>query len=673
MKKFSLMISLLLLMVISASCDLKEETHDPLGTFYEYMEAYREQNFERMYLFLDDASKETMTKEEYLKIYEMIYKGIPISEVTMEPRMDTIDMEQKIQGKDEVRIPTDFKLVKAGEEIKYSTDVLLRREVDEDENINYKVAFTKELVYSEYELSDIIETKEASPVRGEIFDRNHKPLAMNGEVLWIGMVSGKAKGQEPEAISALSQTFSITEEFILKKLNQSWVKDDMFVDMLKAPIERKEELDALIATYPGITYRVIIGRIYPYKDAAAHLTGYLGLVNEEEYEKLKPLGFPMDTMVGRSGLEQIYEEKLQGQMGTETFLMGKDGNLKEKLTTLQNNKGEDITLTIDIEEQVKLYDSMGGEPGTASIVDYKTGQIHALVSSPSYDPNEFVFGHTKQSYNALLEDEDNPLLNRFTKLYSPGSTIQPIVTAVALEGINFDENTGIDVKGKQWQKDSSWENYFVTRAIDPGVPVDLKQAFIYNDNIYFAQMALGLGGSKFMDGMKDFGVGEPLNLGFEFEQDKILSDGSLDNEILLADSGYGQGQVLFYSLTLPKALTAIGDEGNRKTLNLFKDSEEETVNILSKENADKVFNLMKEVVENPEGTGHRAYIEGRNLAGITGTAEENAGENRQQVDWFTVIEKSDEKPYITTMMLEKNEDMEESITAVERVKEYLLK
>ncbi|NLB20679.1 MAG: penicillin-binding protein 2, partial [Clostridium sp.] len=532
---------------------------------------------------------------------------------------------------------------------------------------------TKELVYNEYELGDIIETKEVSPVRGEIFDRNNKPLAMNGEVLWIGMVSGKAKGQEPAAVSALSQAFSITEDFIEKKLNQSWVKDDMFVDMLKAPIERKAELDTLMTTYPGITYRVITGRVYPYKEAAAHLTGYLGLINEEEYEKLKPLGFPIDTMVGRSGLELLYEKKLQGQLGTETFLMDKDGNLKEKLTTFQNNKGEDITLTIDIEEQVKLYDSMGGEPGTASKVDHKTGQIHALVSSPAYDPNQFIFGHSKQSYNALIEDEDNPLLNRFTKLYSPGSTIKPVVTAIALEAINFDEDTTIDVQGKQWQKDSSWGNYFVTRVKDHGVPVDLKKAFIYSDNIYFAQMALELGGSKLMNGMKDFGIGEPLNLGFEFDQDKIVSEGSLDNEILLADSGYGQGQVLFHSLTLPEALSAIGDEGNRKILTLFKDEEEEPINILSKENADTVFNLMKEVVENPEGTGHLAYIEGRNLAGKTGTAEVGTGENRQELGWFTVIEKSDDHPYITTMMLEKTKDVGGSLAAVKKIKEYLLK
>lgn len=673
MKKITRMILLIMMIVFAASCDIDEEPHDPLDTFYNYMEAYENLNFERMYSLLDEESKESMPKEEYLEIYDMIYRGMPITKASMEPRMDVIDMEQKVAGEEEVRIPTNFSLVKAGERINYSTDVTLRRFVDEEERVNYKVAFTKDLVYNDYELGDVIETKEVAPIRGEIFDRNGKPIAINGEVLWVGMISGKSKTQEPEAINVLSRAFSLDVEFIQRKLNQSWVRDDMFVDMLKAPIERKAELDALIRTYPGITYRVITGRVYPYKEATAHLTGYLGLINEEEYEELEPLGFPIDTMVGRSGLELLYEDKLQGQLGTEALLVDENGVLKEKLTEFQNNKGEDITLTIDVDEQVKLYESMGNEPGTASKVDYKTGEIHALVSSPAYDPNEFIFGHSRESYNALVEDEDNPLLNRFTKLYSPGSTIKPIVTAAAFESINFDSTKSINVSGKEWQKDSSWGNYYVTRVTDPGRPVDLKDAFIYSDNIYFAQMALEMGSSTFLSEMKNFGVGEPLTLGFEFGEDQITSDGAIEDEILLADSGYGQGQVLFHSLSLPEALSAIADDGNRKSMTLFKDEKAEVLNIISKENAEDVFELMKEVIEDPQGTGHLAFIEGRNLGGKTGTAELGTGENKQELGWFTVVEKSEDNPYITTMMLEKTENQGGSIAAVKKIKTYLKK
>ncbi len=670
MKKFTALFMLLFVSIFMASCKI-EESHDPLETFYNYIDAYENLDFERMYSLLDEGSKERISQADYLVIYNMIYKGIPITEAKMEPRMENIDIQQKVQGKDEVKIPTNMRQLKAGEEITYSTDVTLKREVDQDDQVNFKVSFAKELVYDKYAMGDTIETKEVAPIRGEIFDRNHKPLAVNGEILWIGMISGKSGAKEGEAIQALSQAFSIKEEFIKKKLNQKWVKDNMFVDMIKAPIERKGEMENLISLYPGITYRVITGRVYPYGEAAAHLTGYLGLINKEEFVELEPLGFPIDTMVGRAGLELILEAELRGQLGTETFLMGKDGVLKERLITFQNNKGRDVTLTIDMDRQEKLYLSMEGEPGTASDVDYKTGEIYALVSSPAYDPNKFVFGHTKESYNALLNDENNPLLNRFTKLYSPGSTIKPLMAAMALEKINYDENKTLDISGKKWQKDPSWGNYNVTRVTDPGIPINLEDALVYSDNIYFAQMALEMGGDNLIAGMKDFGIGEPLNLGFKFDKDQLMSEGSVMGDILLADSGYGQGQVLFHSLSLPEALTAMANGGNKITLSLFKGDESKSINILSQENADQVFSFMKSVVERSEGTGHTAYMEGRNLGGKTGTAEIGTGKDKKEIGWFTVIEKNETNPFITTMMLENTKDRGGSLLSVQKVKQYL--
>lgn len=671
MKKLMALLMMVFVLAFTTSCDI-EESHDPIKTFLDYMTAYENLDFEEMYALLDQGSKDAISEEEYLNLYHMIYDGIPITEAKMEPRMDTVEIEQKVKGKEDARIPINFRMVKAGEEVTYSIDVTLKKEIDEEDHLNYKVVFTKELVYNEYDRGDTIETKEVAPVRGEIFDRNNKPLAMNGEILWVGMVSGKLGAQESSAITALSQTFSLSEEVIVKKLNQKWVKDNMFVDMLKAPMDRKADLDNLIAQYPGITYRVITGRVYPYEEAAAHLTGYLGLISEEEFEELKPLGFPIDTMVGRSGLELIYEERLRGQLGTETFLMSKEGLVKEKLTTFQMNKGEDLFLTIDIDEQVKLYDVLAGEPGTASHVDYKTGEVHALVSSPAYDPNTFVFGHSKDSYNTLLEDGNKPLVNRFTKLYSPGSTIKPLVAAIAIDRMNYDETRLLDVPGKTWQKDSTWGNYFVTRVTDPGKPLNLDDAMVYSDNIYFARMALELGGETLIKGMKDFGVGEPLNLGFPFEKDQISTEDNLDNDILLADTGYGQGEVLFHSMTLPGAFTAIADEGNRKSLNLFRDEEKKTFSIIDKDTADQVFQLMNKVIEDPEGTGHLAFIEGRNLGGKTGTAEIGSGTNRQEIGWFTVIEKSDEQPFITTIMLENTKDRGGSLMSVEKMRDYLI-
>ena len=114
---------------------------------------------------------------------------------------------------------------------------------------------------------------------------------------------------------------------------------------------------------------------------------------------------------------------------------------------------------------------MNGERGTAASVNYKNGEILAIVSSPSYDPNKFTLGITSGELTALQEDKSNPLLNRFTKVYTPGSVLKPITAAIALNGKVIDENFTINVKGKDWQKDSSWGDYYITRVTDPGTPV----------------------------------------------------------------------------------------------------------------------------------------------------------------------------------------------------------
>ncbi|MFH5836631.1 penicillin-binding transpeptidase domain-containing protein [Proteiniclasticum sp. C24MP] len=652
MKKLLLIIVMIPLVLMLSACD-EEVTHDPLETFYGYMEAFESKDFEKMYDLLDAGSKASITEEEYVAVYENIYESVPITDAKMVSRMETFDMERKIMGGASTRIPMDIILTSSAEEMKYSLDVSVVREEDEEGNENYRISHDTRLIYPEYENGDEIVTREVPPLRGEIFDRNMNPVAVNGEVLWVGMVPGRLGTQKNEAIKVMAESLDLTEEYIRKRLGLSWVRDDTFVDMVKVSMEDKAIVDSLTSRFTGIIYRVIEDRVYPYKDATAHLTGYLGLVNAEEYKEMEPLGFPIDTRVGRAGLELLYEEELRGQMGTEVTLLDRNGEVKKVLSTFKNNKGKDLILTIDIDKQVALYDQMTGEMGTASVVNYKSGEVEALVSAPSYDPNAFILGQTQEDYNLLLNDPKKPLLNRFTKLYVPGSTIKPLTAAIALENGALDLNKEIDISGTKWQADESWGNYYVTRVTDPGTPVDIEKAFIYSDNIFFAQMALDMGEEVFLQGMKKFGIGEETQHGFGFETSQISNDGEISSEVLLADSGYGQGQVLFHALTLPKAYTALADKGEMKPLKLFMDEEVQVSEaVIGEEAADQVLYYMTQAVESPQGTGHDAYISGRSLAGKTGTSEIGPAADKAEIGWFSVIDRDEVNPYVTTMMVE---------------------
>jgi len=657
--------------LLLSACE-EQEPHDPLDTFYGYMEAFEVMDFEKMYSLLDTESKEAISEEQYISTYKSIYESIPITDAKMVSRMDPFDMERKILSEETSRIPMDITLIRNEEEIKYSLDVKVVRELDEDENDNYLFSYTTKLVYPGYESGDQIQTEEVAPLRGEIFDRNMEPIAVNGQVLWVGMVPGRLGDKKDEAIKAMAVNLGLTEEYIRNRLSLSWVKEDTFVDMTKVSMDKKSLVDGLYAQYSGITYREVKDRVYPYKESTAHLTGYLGLVNKEEYVELEPLGFPIDTRVGRAGLELLYEEELRGQIGNEVILLDKDGKVKEVLSTFQNNKGKDIILTIDINKQIGLYDEMKEEMGSASVVNYKTGEVEALVSSPSYDPNAFILGQTQEDYNKLLNNPMKPLINRFTKLYVPGSTIKPLTAAIAIENGAVDLQKVIDIQGTKWQADESWGNYFVTRVTDPGIPVDIEKAFIYSDNIFFAQMALEIGEDSFLTGMKEFGIGEDDQYGFGFDTSQITNDGAFNSDVLLADSGYGQGQVLFHSLTLPKAYTAIADNGELKELKLFMDENPPvSVNVIKEEVADQVLGYMTQTIDAPEGTGHAAYISGRTLAGKTGTSEIGPVENKAEIGWFSVIDQDEAKPFITTIMIEEVKGRGGSAVAVNKVKRFV--
>lgn len=669
MKKLLLLLPLLSVLLFTA-CD-KEEPHDPMATFYGYQLAYEKQDFETMYEMLHEESRRDFSKEDYVERYKSLYTSVPLTDTKLEPRLEIFDIEKKMQSEDSMKVPVNVSMKKEGEEISYSFDLTLAKEENEEEKVEYRVKFDPLLVYRNYQLTDTISVEEKLPERGEIFDRNGKGLAVNGEILWVGMVPGRIIDREA-TVSALSEALFLSPEHIEKRLSLDWVKEDTFVDMKRVSYEELDKFEALRLAYPGITYRVIKGRVYPYKEAAAHLVGYVGLVSKEEYEELKPEGFPIDTRVGRSGLESLYEEDLRGEVSRSVQILDAAGKVKETLKVMGEAKGKDLHLHIDIDAQKALYEELGEDRGTASLVDYKEGEVLALVNAPSYDPNAFVLGLSQEEYEALQNDPEKPLLNRYTRLYVPGSVVKPLTAAIALETEGFDQNAAISGTGDTWQKDSSWGSYSVRRIHSPGVPVDLETAMVYSDNIYFAQTALQIGEEKLLKGLKSFGIGEEDPTGLGFMQSQISNDGTLSSEIRLADTGYGQGQMLFHALTLPKAYTAIADGGLLKELMIVKEERRplETA-VIEESTAETVRGLMRAVVENPEGSGYLAKTPGKTLAGKTGTAEVGSGDTYLTLGWFSVIDESMDTPYITTMMVEDVKDRGLSGYVVEKVKAFL--
>lgn len=400
-------------------------------------------------------------------------------------------------------------------------------------------------------------------------------------------------------------------------------------------------------------------REYPYKDITAHITGYVQGITAEELESKAEKGYNAHSVIGKTGLEQVYEERLKGKDGLKIYIEDNNGNIVKTIAETKGNDGEDIKLTIDINLQTKLYEKIKNDKGFFVVMNPQTGEILALVSTPSYGPNKFVTGMTNDEWNSISTNEAKPLFTRFISTWCPGSTFKPITGAIGLTSGKISEDDEFNYSGLAWQKDSSWGDHKITTLTAYKGKKNLKNALIHSDNIYFAQAVLKIGEKTFTEGLDKIKFNE--DIGFELDTTKSTysNSGRIAREATLADSGYGQGQLLVNPIHMASIYSAFANEGNMvKPYIEYKENREKEYlvkNAFSKEAANIIKEDLIQVVESPTGTAHDLKVNGVKLAGKTGTAElkaskEEKGKTLGWFDCFTVDEELDKSILIVSMV-----------------------
>lgn len=400
-------------------------------------------------------------------------------------------------------------------------------------------------------------------------------------------------------------------------------------------------------------------REYPYKDITAHITGYVQGITAEELESKAEKGYNAHSIIGKTGLEQVYEERLKGKDGLKIYIEDNNGNIVKTIAETKGNDGEDIKLTIDINLQTKLYEKIKNDKGFFVVMNPQTGEILALVSTPSYDPNKFVTGMTNDEWNSISTNEAKPLFTRFISTWCPGSTFKPITGAIGLTTGNLSEDDEFNYSGLAWQKDSSWGDHKITTLTAYSGKKNLKNALIHSDNIYFAQAALKIGEKIFTEGLDKIKFNEDIDFELDTNKSTYSNSERIEREATLADSGYGQGQLLVNPIHMASIYSAFVNEGNMvKPYIEYKENREKEYlvkNAFSKEAANIIKEDLIQVVESPTGTAHDLKVNGVKLAGKTGTAElkaskEEKGKTLGWFDCFTVDEELDKSMLIVSMV-----------------------
>ena len=657
--------------------DNKKGWEQPEELLVQYMERLSRKEYEQMYAMLDSDSVAALAKDEYIKRNSNIYEGIEMENL----KIEQVKREEGAEGLLTVSYHTAMDTV-AGE-ISFENSAQF---IEGEEG--YQLLWKDGLIFPELEATDKVTVSVDSAERGEILDRSGAVLAGKGTASSVGIVPGKLEDKQA-SIEKIAELLEVSAESVEQKLQAEWVRDDSFVPVKTIPkvqeasvtegeqseeeILEQERQQQLLAI-SGVMITDIEVREYPLGEAAAHLMGYVQSVTAEDLEEHEGEGYSATSVIGRSGMEGLYEKELKGEDGHEISIVDEEGTKKQVLALEVKQDGEDIKLTIDASLQQQLYEQFQEDQSCSVAMNPNTGEVLALVSTPTYDNNDFIMGMSDEKWSSLNEDERMPLYNRFRQLWCPGSAFKPVTAAIGLETGTVDPEEDFGNEGLSWQKDSSWGDYYVT-TLHAYEPVTMENALIYSDNIYFAKAALRIGAKKLAACLDNLGFGQDLPFEIVMERSQYSNTDAIETEIQLADSGYGQGEILVNPLHLASLYTSFVNGGNAiKPYLQYQESPGAEVWIpeaFSSETAAFILEAMKKVVNDPNGTGYGARREDIVLAGKTGTAEIKVSQEDKEgteLGWFAVLtpEADVESSILIVSMVENVKDIGGSGYVVEK-------
>ena len=506
---------------------------------------------------------------------------------------------------------------------------------------DWRVQWSPRLLFPSMNGKDTVQIDLIAATRGQIYDRNNQLLAKNGDVTQAGLVPGKlgTDSDRTANLEKIAAAWDVKVTSLETLLKQSWVTDDTFVPV-------KIVTDSPVMT--GAAYQTIGSRTYPLGEAAAQLIGYVGTATADDIRKDPTL--TANSKIGKTGLEQIYDKQLRGTDGGQISIQNGD-NIHPLLTKKAVN-GKSLKLTIDANQQKTAYTQLAGKAGSVVTMNPTNGELLTLASSPSYDPNAFVNGISQTDYDKYANNTSLPFLSRFAQRYAPGSTFKMLTAAIALQNKTITPDTTKSISGLKWQKDSSWGDYKVTRTVD-AASENMTQALVNSDNIWFAQVALKMGASAYLKGLAPL-FKTQADLPLTMKRAQISNSGKLASETLLADTAYGQGQLLLSPIEQAAMYSTIANGGTMQQPTLIQGTKgKRTSSVLQANAANTVKTALTHVVSDQAGTAHNLAIDGHTIAAKTGTAElKQKKDTDGKENGFLVAMDADKNTYLTVALIE---------------------
>jgi len=478
------------------------------------------------------------------------------------------------------------------------------------------------------------------PTRGLIFDRNGVVVADNRPSFSLSMTRERA-GDWQQVLDVIVEVLELTPEdrTLFERRMRQGRRPFEPVPIL---FELSEEQIARIAVnqfrLPGVEVVAQLVRHYPQGEHFAHSVGYVGRINEAELKVLDPVNYSGTHHIGKTGIERFYEPQLHGQVGYEEVETNARGRVLRVLKRTDPVPGADIVLSMDIHLQEAAEAALGGRRGSVVALDPNTGEVLAMVSQPSFDPNLFVTGIGFKAYSELRDSPDRPLFNRVLRgLYPPGSTIKPAVAIAGLDSGVVTPSTRVYDPGfyQLPNYDHKYRNW--NRSGDGSV--DLQAAIMRSNDTYFYDLAHKLGIDRLYTYMSRFGIGQKVSLDMFEESPGLMPSRDwkrgryrqawFPGETLIL--GIGQGYMQTTPLQLAQVSALVANHGKWIRPHLAKTVDgvppvdpNPMPDIVLRNPGDwaQVSAGMQQVMHNPRGTAHKVGDTSTyRIAGKSGTAQ----------------------------------------------------
>jgi len=503
--------------------------------------------------------------------------------------------------------------------------------------------------YYQLSIKNCIRTIETGIPRGIIYDRNGRILAKDAPSANLVFVPYDLKNVE-KIIDILPNICNLDREYLIRKLTKKYVNPfDRII--LKRNLTSKEIslIEENLYDLPGVFVQEGIKRIYTFGKKTAHLLGYLGEISQSQLEKLKDKGYQIGDFIGQDGIEKQYDEYLRGVPGGIQVEVDALGHQRKVLGKKEGIPGNNIFLTIDATIQEIAYEELGDRKGCVAIMDPRNGEILAIVSNPSFDPENILF------YLDEKRHPEKPFFNRVIKgQYPPGSIFKIITEIAALETGAIREYDRIECIGALEVSD----RIFHCWKEEGHGWVDINLALPFSCNIFFGTIGMKVGVSKLIEYAKKFELGKPTGIDLPGEASGYIPEPSKADPLNLS---IGQGPITTTPIQLLSLISTVANGGNiwqpfvlkkiispkgetlkesqpniRKTLYI----DQEVLEILRKG--------LKNVVE--FGTGTRAKVRGLEIIGKTGTAQRAATEHELPTHGAFVCYSPFDRPQIAVIV-----------------------